>query len=409
MRRETIIYGYQMAQKNYSEQRSEAISRRHFMSQATVAASASWLSLNVLAGCTALPEQNSRASSDSRDGNAAMDEALVMLAKTGPEYWGGLANHGPMAAEALVTLGRPLAVVPWVEGYKRQLQSPPESRRSISREDWREALGNFSRVGDWIAFFNRELKERPWRVVLGEWAERLAPGLVAGATHGLIRTGHAVRSLGQRETEARRHELAEGLAYWAARYQLLPAASRERIAGSLKPSQAIKKVETLPVDRRTRGLISDSLGRLDGFAPFAGVVDFVDTSVDASSFISDLTETFAGLYLANAPRNMIAFIHAVTGPAAIRLLLPYLTPGAKQSMLRYGWQAAAALYAAFGGVAPEVTVSPEKQGQNRDDLIDRAIANGDEHAIKFTEACLREYALNPKPVYLVAARHAVDS
>ena len=38
-----------------------------------------------------------------------------------------------------------------------------------------------------------------------------------------------------------------------------------------------------------------------------------------------------------------------------------------------------------------------------------ALATGDEHAIKFTEACLREHALNPKPVYLAAARAAVGS
>jgi hypothetical protein len=40
-------------------------------------------------------------------------------------------------------------------------------------------------------------------------------------------------------------------------------------------------------------------------------------------------------------------------------------------------------------------------------LIDRALATRDEHAIKFTEACLREHALNPKPVYLQAAWDAV--
>jgi hypothetical protein len=28
----------------------------------------------------------------------------------------------------------------------------------------------------------------------------------------------------------------------------------------------------------------------------------------------------------------------------------------------------------------------------------------DEHGIKITEACLREYRINPKPVYLAAAR-----
>jgi len=37
-----------------------------------------------------------------------------------------------------------------------------------------------------------------------------------------------------------------------------------------------------------------------------------------------------------------------------------------------------------------------------------AIANGDEHAIKFIEACRREYDLNPSPAPLAAARHADD-
>lgn len=30
---------------------------------------------------------------------------------------------------------------------------------------------------------------------------------------------------------------------------------------------------------------------------------------------------------------------------------------------------------------------------DRDDLVGRAVATGDEHAIKFTEACLREHTL----------------
>ena len=38
-------------------------------------------------------------------------------------------------------------------------------------------------------------------------------------------------------------------------------------------------------------------------------------------------------------------------------------------------------------------------------LIDRAVANGDEHVIKFTEACLSRYALDPSPAYFAAADH----
>jgi hypothetical protein len=382
-------------------------SRRHFMRDLIVGASVYCSSPNLLAACLVTPEQSSSASPEKQEGDALMDQALEMLARTGPEYKGGLSNHGPMAAEALIRLGRHEAVIPWVERYKRNLQGPPDSRNLISKEDWREALGNISRVGDWIAFFTREMKEGSWRSVLSQWVPLLAPGLVAAATHGVIRTGHAVRSLAQRETEARRQELAQGLAYWAARYQLLPMSQKHKGTG-LKPSQAIKQVETLPVKQRGRGLIPDSLRRLDQFPPFANVADLVDSSGASSQFISDLTETFAAVYLANARQfgDVIAFIHSVTGPSAIRLLLPYVKPEEARNLLRYGWQAAAGLFAAFGH-AP-VAGSLANRAQSKEELIDRAVATGDEHAIKFTEACLREYALNPKPVYLLAARHATD-
>ena len=55
---------------------------------------------------------------------------------------------------------------------------------------------------------------------------RLAPGLMAAATHGWLRTAHAVRGLGRRQTPERLAELARGLAYWAARYQEVPGPSR---------------------------------------------------------------------------------------------------------------------------------------------------------------------------------------
>ncbi|MDQ3803942.1 MAG: hypothetical protein M3416_08960 [Acidobacteriota bacterium] len=48
------------------------------------------------------------------------------------------------------------------------------------------------------------------------------------------------------------------------------------------------------------------------------------------------------------------------------------------------------------------------QETGRAGLIDRAVASQDEHAIKLTEARPREYALNPRPVYLRAARDAVE-
>ncbi len=337
-----------------------------------------------------------------------IDEALELLEGTGPEYGGGLANHGPMAAEALFALGRVEAAVPWAENYRRRLQEHPSAGNAIVADEWREALGDGRRVGDWVAFFDRELAASPWRDVLDTWVARLAPALIAAATHGAIRTGHAARSLAAAETPLRLHELAEGLGYWAARYYTLPGAPSGRDQG-LAPSQAIERVQPLsPEAQQGAGLITVGLARLREHPAFADTVDLVATGDDASAFISDLTQTFAGVYLANASDFLrtISFIHSVTGPSAVRLIAPHVSPETARAALRYAWQAGAALYAAFGstpGGAPDAAPDGDI-----DDLIDRAVATGDEHAIKFTEACLREHALNPKPVYLAAARDAVE-
>ena len=51
----------------------------------------------------------------------------------------------------------------------------------------------------------------------------------------------------------------------------------------------------------------------------------------------------------------------------------------------------------------------EPCAQNAEALIDRALANGDEHVIKFTEACLRRGALAPSPAYRAAVDHALGA
>src|SRR5438105_11353826 len=120
-----------------------------------------------------------------------IDEALERFAATGPEFGPGLSNHGPVAVDALVAMGREDAVMPWAEWYARRLQDHPQARNRIAAEEWREALGEIGRAGDWDEFFRRELRERVWGDVLETWVARLAPGIMAGATHGIIRAAHA--------------------------------------------------------------------------------------------------------------------------------------------------------------------------------------------------------------------------
>ena len=341
-----------------------------------------------------------------------IDEVLDILSFAGPELVDGNANHGPMASEALFAMGRDKAVAPWVEIYRGLLANRPSPLAPISADHWQDSLGRRDRAGDWIEFFERELKMTPWQDVVKKWVPRLAPAVMAAATHGLIRTSHAVRSLSATETPQRKAELAQGLAYWATGYYTLPGSPSEANAGHM-PRSALDRVERLHgTDFDATGRIIEEIKGIEEHSQFATAIDLVETSGDISHFISEITETFAGIYLANS-KNLIAFVHTVTAPSALRMLVPYLEDTEARQAARYAWQACAAVYSWYSTAPSADTPGSEalldgQERKSREDLIDRAVAAGGAHSIKFTEACLREYALNPKPVYLAAARDAAE-
>jgi len=335
-----------------------------------------------------------------------MDAALTLLVGYGPDLRNGFTNHAPMAVEALAALGRADAVMPWLGRYRENFLPRPVPLEPILPDGWRAALGRTERVADWNAFFEAELARTPWKDVLHDWTARLAPGICASALHGVIRVGHAARSLDESGSAARLRELAEALGYWASTYQTLPVAPGG--PGTLRAHEAIARVPVVPAaQRRFSGTIVSSLEALEEFPAFAPVIDLVDPSGAPEAIVSDLTETFARVYLANAHDGLtvIVFIHGVTGATALRSLLPHLPGTTAREAIRYLWQAGCALYAAFGTAPAPREIEPPRE--SRDALVDRAIASHDEHAIKFTEACLREHDLNPSPAYLAAARHAI--
>jgi hypothetical protein len=100
---------------------------------------------------------------------------------------------------------------------------------------------------------------------------------------------------------------------------------------------------------------------------------------------------------------MIAAVHSVTAPAAARMLLPHLPPAAHRETYARVWQVTAALTAAFTAHVD----APARDDRGRTPLTPgelnaRAVESGAAHAIKLTEACLREHRDNPDPAYLFA-------
>ena len=348
----------------------------------------------------------------------ALDAALRLFQARAPESGspgGRLSNHGPMVAEALETIGRPEAIEPFAARYLPGQEAAPAAAAPFAASEWREGLGRDADFSRWLALFRREIDRSGWREATRLWAGRLAPGLAGQATHGILRTGHAARALERRDNAVRRDELAHGLAYWAASYrEVLPG--RPPVAGTLLPSQALARTPLLPAERRiTRGLTVGRLAPLLDFPPFLQAADLVDWRGDASVYLNDLCRAFAGVYLANTDTSPIILLHAVTGPSAARLLLPYADAAGRQALLAHAWRASAGFYAvtalrlpaASAGAAAEAPAAADAPAPMPREVIDGAVENGAVHAIKFAEACVREWNVAADPVLLRAAADGV--
>jgi hypothetical protein len=330
--------------------------------------------------------------------DAAVNEALQRLEHAG-FFFGhgnqlrGFAIHAPMGAEALATLGHGDRVPGWVDWYAglRGLGEPPDRLEPIDPDDrssWRPALGENRRLTDWAVLFRRQIDELGWHGTLVKWWPRLTPGMLAGLTHGLIRTAHAVRSVATVETpsEHQLHELANGLAFWAGMYQ--------------PPSSAMSRGAKVIGTVKTLGLQPAS-------KLFAPADAKLDVSVDAA--LSELAAIGAGRYVTMQPGgNPVPAVHTVTAPAALRMVLPHLPAEFARPSYEAVRDVSGTLLNVFTGRSRE-PAEPVVDGNDpvvQQQIIERAVEMRDEHAIKISEAARREYAVHPDPRLFAAAHHA---
>ncbi|MEI1279283.1 questin oxidase family protein [Leptospira venezuelensis] len=339
--------------------------------------------------------------------NDRLDIALEDILNYSADLKNGLTSHTTMVIEALYSLGRPEKIPAWLDSYKSEFKPKGPIIKEITEENYKAALGNTDRNTDWVNFFQTELKQKDWKDILDLWVKRFSPGFCSDATHGIIRVGHAVRNLSRLVTELRLRELAEGLGRWASTYQTLPTKENSDIL-KLRPEVAISKVKIVPKEaRKYNGTIVGALKDLDENPYFAEVIDIVDLSGSVEVTISELSLTFAKIFLENAHDTLgaIVFTHGVTSIVSIRHLLPYVSEKTKKKLLEYGWQSSSSLYASFGD--PKKFDITKPNSKTKQELIDNAVENGDEHAIKLTEACLLENDICPDSTYYLAAEKAI--
>jgi len=304
----------------------------------------------------------------------AINDALARLSDLGFTYGPNYAEHGPMAAEAISTLGHNDAVADWVEAYKKDHRPHPLPPRcqpidGADEQQWRSALGNRSRLSDWYDHFRQELSTDASHDVVRRWAPRLIDGHAGALTHGLIRTSHALRGLplDGEPTQLQLDELARGLAYWAGTYQT--------------PS---RRVDPTPL------------------------VALPDAAQDgAGTALSRHTAFLGRVLLAHIDRPMtpvIQLVHTITSAGAIRTLLPLLPYEFAEDAYNAAKQVSADILARVVSAPLALTdAEPSRCQLQWDDLAARAVAHRDEHVIKLTDACLHEDFIRPDPVYRAVA------
>jgi hypothetical protein len=343
-------------------------------------------------------------------GSDALNDALERLQDFAFFDWPGLACHGPMGAETLTALGHDEIVAGWADEYRRRhvpISGPmPSARIHLTvAADFHCALGKMERVADWKAAFADQLREQRWQEVVNRWARRLAVGYAGAFTHGLIRVAHAVRALeGCPEPSALLlDELANGLALWAASFKMVPG--QPILRGPLRLADALAALPRPEQPWPTTE--ARTFARLAELDEFDVAVEELGPPPPEMDPLSLLSASFCSEMLAHTEVSAVPLVHTVTPIAATRTLLRYMPDITAEDMYGLLWGVGAAIVVSFtprGGSAPtDSGVDPPSPAH----LVTRAIEHRDPHVLKFTDACLREHALNPDPCYLHAIHHVL--
>ena len=283
-----------------------------------------------------------------------LDDALDRVSALDFEIPNPFVNHAPMACEALAALGLDSVIDEWVERYETLMGEavPPVSPSWDRGFDWKEFLGDYRLLSEWMGYFGQVVDEEGWRAVVGVWVPRLMPGLAAALFHGVIRTSHAVRAIEVADTEARRAELARALGNWAVWFA--PGQPVNQGAGFDDPQRSALQA----------------------------------AAHGARCFVADPN---------------IVNLHGVTGAMAVHLLAGHLAPPDGRAAVI---QLQAEHRSLYRGVTP---IGAGGEGYWNDQTVSDASKSYDAHQIKLVEACLRGFRLTGDPGFSRAAETVTTS
>lgn len=289
------------------------------------------------------------------------------------EYGDGLASHLPMTLVALHALGATDArLQAFATAYARKLGAAPPAEDWPAGDAWQSRLGQPAAWPMYRSLFALWLLHEGPDAVLAQVLPVLFRGSGAAAFHGLIRTAYGVLA-------GHPGELADGLAYWACRHLELPRGdgAGDGAADEADPAlvlgsqwQALagwRSAERLIVQRMRHAVLQPAVGAHEA-----------RLRVDAAT-LGKLARLALRLY---ARSGDFSVLHLVTGCHAMQVLLPFVD--APLAAVRDFWTAYAA---AAATVVPPARSAVKPARLEWPEIVARALASDDEHAIKLVCAC----------------------
>ena len=112
------------------------------------------------------------------DTTPALDEAFERMAAASFELPNGFVNHGAMACEALAMLECADDIDSWARRFAQAGGAKIEPVAPAGFE-WRQALGAYDRLPEWIGYFARAIDDEGWAGVV----EDMGAAAHAGAAY----------------------------------------------------------------------------------------------------------------------------------------------------------------------------------------------------------------------------------
>jgi len=187
-----------------------------------------------------------------------------------------------------------------------------------------------------------------------------------------------VRALAAEENAPRRTELAHALGYWAARHQ--PVTGLLALPGAATAGQAL---DAVPAIEPGHVGFRDRLAAVRRLPVWADEVTDPDT---AKERLTELVRAATHRYATHGHGEPTMLVHAATAPNAVLRTLDSLPRDQWAPSLHAAWTASAAVTAMYAPVAPVDYTPPGRL--TPEEVVERALAHGDEHVIKLTDTAL---------------------